>query len=311
MYRWVMDPGAPDPIAMMEILGFPDAVEAVPITGGADAAIWRVEYESGTFALRVLRPDQEATARREIAAMTAAATAGLPVPRVLARSVWCGRPALALSWMPGRPLRDELRDRPWAAWSLGLGFGRAQASLHAVPAPDLLRDHPVSWIAWAEPDDDLRSHLEALAGDRAALLHLDYHPSNVLVADGQVTAILDWANTRAGDPRADLARTAAILRFAPIAAVLPLPLAAVVRRAFVAGWRRGYRDAAGPVTGMAAFYAWAGLVMVRDLAPRVGRLDLPWLTPTLLAEIGSWAEHWRIAAGLRNAGGSAPSSHRL
>jgi aminoglycoside phosphotransferase (APT) family kinase protein len=304
-----MDPGAPDPVAVMEILGFRDVIEAVPVTGGADAAIWRVECERGIFALRVLRPDQEATARREIAAMTAAATAGLPVPRVLAKSAWRGRPALVCPWMPGRPLSDELSARPWTAWSLGLAFGRAQASLHAVPAPDLLRGHPVSWIEWAEPDDDLRSHLAAIAGEPASLLHLDYHPANVLVADGHVTAILDWANTRSGDPRADLARTAAILRFAPLAARLPSPVAAIMRWVFIAGWRRGYRLAPGPVTSMAAFYAWAGLVMARDLAPRVGRPDLPWLTPALLAEIGSWAEHWRTVAGLTRSRMPADSSH--
>jgi len=32
-----------------------------------------------------------------------------------------------------------------------------------------------------------------------------------------MTALLDWANARAGDPRADLARALAILRFGPAA----------------------------------------------------------------------------------------------
>jgi aminoglycoside phosphotransferase (APT) family kinase protein len=111
----------------------------------------------------------------------------------------------------------------------------------------------------------------------------------------RVSAVLDWANARAGDRRADLARTAAILRFAPLAG-RSSPVTTMARRAFVAGWRHGYRGMAGRVTGMAPFYAWAAAVMRHDLAPRVGRTDLPWLTPALLADIRRWGEAWRVAA---------------
>src|SRR5438132_39917 len=41
----------------------------------------------------------------------------------------------------------------------------------------------------------------------AALLHLDYHLLNVMTDRSRVTGVLDWTNARAGDPRADLART--------------------------------------------------------------------------------------------------------
>jgi hypothetical protein len=75
---------------------------------------------------------------------------------------------------------------------------------------------------------------------------------------------------------------------------------AIARRAFIAGWRHGYRPLAGRVTGMAPFYAWAAAVMRHDLAPRVGRTDLPWLTPALLADIRRWGDRWRAAAGLRD-----------
>ncbi len=130
------------------------------------------------------------------------------------------------------------------------------------------------------------------SSDGDVLLHLDYHPANVLVQRGRVSAVLDWANARAGDRRADLARTAAILRFAPVAG-RSSPVTTMTRRAFVAGWRHGYRDMAGRVTGMAPFYAWAATVMRHDLAPRVGRTDLSWLTPALLVDIRRWGDSWR------------------
>jgi aminoglycoside phosphotransferase (APT) family kinase protein len=228
--------------------------------------------------------------------MAAATAAGISVPRVVAEGSWENRPALLLSWMPGQLLRHELERRPWRAWGLGVEFGRVQAAIHAASVPADLRRHPVSWIEWAEPDAALRDCLQQ-SSDGEVLLHLDYHPANVLMERGRVSAVLDWANARAGDRRADLARTAAILRFAPLGG-LASPVAAIARQAFGAGWRHGYRGMAGRVTGMAPFYAWAAAVMRHDLAPRVGWTDLPWLTPALLAGIRRWGESWRTAAGL-------------
>jgi aminoglycoside phosphotransferase (APT) family kinase protein len=287
-----------NPAAVLAALGLVGPSRITPVTGGADATIWRVGYGDADYALRLLRADQAAMARREAVAMTAVAAAGIPVPRVLAEGSWDNRPALLLSWMPGRLLRDELGRRPWRPWALGVEFGRVQAAIHAAPVPAALCRHPVSWIEWADPDAALRDRLRR-SSDGEVLLHLDYHPANVLVEGSRVSAVLDWANARAGDRRADLARTAAILRFAPLAG-RPLSVAVIARRAFVAGWRHGYRGLAGRVTGMAPFYAWAAAVMRYDLAPRVGRTDLPWLTPALLAEIRRWGDGWRGVAGLRD-----------
>ena len=102
-------------------------------------------------------------AQREVAAMAAASSAGLPVPQVYAEGIWRGRPVLHMSWMPGRPLRDELRTHPWRARALGVQFGRAQAAVHAIPPPAALLAHPTPWIAWANPDDALRDCLRAAA----------------------------------------------------------------------------------------------------------------------------------------------------
>lgn len=37
-----------------------------------------------------------------------------------------------------------------------------------------------------------------------ALVHGDFNPANFLYADGKVTALIDWENSRVGDPREDL-----------------------------------------------------------------------------------------------------------
>ena len=137
---------------------------------------------------------------------------------------------------------------------------------------------------------------------------------NVLVADGRVSAVLDWANARVGDPRADLARTASILRFAPLDPGVLRPLESLVRRLFIAGWRRGYREVAGPIGGMAPFYAWAGAVLIHDLTPRLGRPDLPWLDPNSWSAFGSgrmagWSERaWRRHEPSRGCGAASAVS---
>ncbi|HEX5502753.1 MAG TPA: aminoglycoside phosphotransferase family protein [Thermomicrobiales bacterium] len=286
-----------DPRAILAALGVADAGEIAPLTGGWDAALWRVATPAGPRVLRVFRPEQAATCRREVAAMRAAGAGGLDVPEVYAVGAWRDRPALLLSWCPGRTLQDELARRPWRAWPLGRDFGRMQARLHAIAAPDGLGREPDGWIAWAGPDEAaLQAHLRALPPRRGALLHFDYHPLNVMTDGRRVTAVLDWANAAAGDPRADLARTVSILRLAPL---LPGARrgAALVCRLLEQGWRAGYRALTGTVRGMAPFYAWAGAMTVRDLAPKVARPD-SWLADKDLDAMRRWSAEWKRRAGI-------------
>ena len=47
---------------------------------------------------------------------------------------------------------------------------------------------------------------------------MDLHPFNVLVDDdGEPAAVIDWANTAAGDPELDRARTWSLLTLDPVA----------------------------------------------------------------------------------------------
>ena len=284
-----------DPLAILRTLGQTGPAQAVPVSSGADTAIWRIEQADHPFALRVFRPEQTAMARREVAAMALARASGLPIPAVHAEGIWRDRPALLLTWMPGDPL---LTAHPWRAWALGVALGRTQAAIHAIPVPPGCLGEASSWIDWGNPDDALRRLLLESASGQHALLHLDLHPMNVLVQGRQVSAVLDWANARIGDPRADLARTASILRFAPLPAGTPAPVGRAARRLLDAGWRRGYREVAGPIRGMAPFYAWAATAMVHDLSPRLGRHDMPWLTTDFLEQVRTWGAAWRFQAGL-------------
>jgi aminoglycoside phosphotransferase (APT) family kinase protein len=281
-----------DPHAILVALGLTGAAEATPVAGGADTAIWRVAYGQQLYALRVFRAEQAATCQREIAAMRAAHAGGLPVPAIHAAGSWHDRPALVLSWCAGAPLLHALQRQPGRLWRLGTQFGRMQAAIHAIapaPMPEL---PPDDWIGWAGADETaLQTHLRANAAGAAQLLHLDYHPLNVMTDGRQMTAVLDWANARVGDPRADAARSYSILAIDPN---WPRrPQITIFRQILARAWRRGYEQAAAPLGDMALFYAWAGAVMLRDLAPRLASAP-----HDPLARVRRWTNEWKRRAGL-------------
>nr|MCC6627110.1 phosphotransferase [Chloroflexota bacterium] len=296
-----MTSSALDPAAVLAALSVTGATVVGPVGGGRDTAIWRVAAGGHHYALRVFRPEQAAGCRREIAAIQAAADAGLPVPRVHAEGVWQDRPAMLMAWLPGRSLFDELAAHPWRVWSLALAFGRMQARIHLVAAPPRLAAAPDGWLDWLGPEAPaLRQRLRELAVPDPKLLHIDYHPLNVLTDGRRITGIVDWTNAGAGDPRADYARTEAILRLVPAmmpaqstarAAIDRLGLSLLTR-----GWRRGYAQMAGPLDDMPAFQAWAGVMTARDMAPRPGRDGL---APAALADLRRWAADQARQAGVR------------
>ena len=285
-------------------LGFaPSPDRMTPISGGWDTSIWRIDVQAESYALRVFRVEQARTCQREAAIMRALNEQGLPVPAVHAEGVGQGRPALLLEWCPGRPLLAEINARPWRIWRLGTQMGRMHARIHAARLPDAVRmDLP-------------RVEVQSLEGQRDTLLHLDYHPLNVLTGGKRISGVLDWSNAAMGDPRADLARTVTILRLAPMPRGLPLPVELLLRQLLEAAWRSGYRDqprradgyrelanplanpVRNPFVEMDPFYVWAGEWMERDLRPKLGRPGV-WLRETDLLRIHQWttARKKRVAA---------------
>jgi aminoglycoside phosphotransferase (APT) family kinase protein len=287
------DNGQPelDPHTILAALGLNGAAEATPVVGGADTAIWRVAHGQQLYALRVFRAEQAETCRREIAAMRAARAGGLPVPAIHLVGSWRDRPALLLGWCAGEPLLRTLQRRPTRVWQLGTQFGRMQAAIHTITPAPTAELRPGDWIAWAGADEAaLQTRLHTVAAGTMQLLHLDYHPLNVITDGRRMTAILDWANARVGDPRADVARSYAILAIEP--SWPRRPHIAVFRWILARAWRNGYEQAAGPLGDLALFHAWAGAVMLRDLGPRAARSGLR------LDRVRRWTIAWKRRAGI-------------
>lgn len=272
-----------DPRAILDALGVADVDAVERAEGGSDTAIWRVEAAGVVYALRAFRVGEQEDCDRERAAMQAASAAGLPVPRVHAAGSWRERPALLLDWLPGLTVFEELCRHPERAELLGALFGEAQARLHTIAAPTALAGRPDEWLAWLGPDQPaLAARLRASHYPGTALLHLDYHPLNVMTDGERITGILDWRNTAAGPPRADAARTHAILLVDAPQHVEPQ--ARAILEIFTHGWQTGYLRGGGSLGEMAPFYVWAGATMLRDLAAK--------RSPDDLARIRAWTDGW-------------------
>ena len=285
-----------DPHAILASLDLSNVEQIELVRGGSSTAIWRVLHEGYIYALRVFRPEQGESYEREIAAMVAARAGGVTVPQLIRQSVWENHPVMLLSWLPGRPLAGQLLSHPTQAWRLGVRFGQIQATIHRIPPPTHF--DPTAWIEWAGEDETaLKQRLHDLKLRRTALLHLDYHPLNVMADGAAISGVLDWANTHAGDPRADFARTYTILRVEPYSPTGDSLRMAFFRRVLERAWRCGYQMAGGRLNDIALFYAWAGAVMLRDLSPRIGKPGF-WLQSHHLDPVRQWTADWKRRAGV-------------
>jgi aminoglycoside phosphotransferase (APT) family kinase protein len=259
--------------------------------------LWQVIDVSGQYALRLLRAEQTAVWPQELTAMRQAAAGQIPVPILHKTMLWQERPVILMSWCEGETVAARLLAAPWLVWRLGKAMGEMQARLHQVDFLLEAGQTSAGWIDWKGPcDPAVKQRLLAQLPPAPTLLHLDFHLHNVLTDGKRITAVLDWTNARPGDPRADLARTYAILRIDPWDGRSSWAQQ-LFRRLLSAAWRSGYTTGKGPIGDLALYLAWAGGAMQRDLAPRLQRPDA-WLRQSHLDAIGRWTAKQKRAAGL-------------
>ena len=293
-----------DPYVALEVLGIaasPRDADIRPLAGGwSGSRLWQVTRPSGSLVLRLLPGASAIAAGREAAIHTLARRFTIPAPQILAWGAVPGGAAMVMPLMPGIALARALLETSdvAAVHALGQASGTMLARIHAIPRDALVAvgiaqggEHdPGDWLAWtgADPDPGVRHMLEpwrVAAGD-GQLLHLDFHPENVLVdpGTGTITAVLDWTNACLGPPVADLARTRSILRLIATATLPDLPPGAdAMIDAFTRGFMEGHARLHGAVDPemMLAFDAWALDAQIADLTPKVG-MPGTWLTDATL-----------------------------
>lgn len=157
-----------------------------------------------------------------------------------------GAPFLIMQRVPGTTMLSEFQGlglgrssaelirllvrMPWILWKTTLQLAETQARLHRLPGDILLRTleregldagavavdtkfsrmfdttargplsyvHPaVTWLIDNRPPHQ----------DPTVICHGDFQPFNILVRDGQVTGVIDWANTTVAEPALDVGFT--------------------------------------------------------------------------------------------------------
>ena len=299
-----------------------------PLTGGFDTRILAFRLRStappwdGPLILRLQGPrDDPARVLREATTQNAVADLGYPAPRCLlavADPAPLGGAFIVMERRPGKPLAES------GLFSIRRVLLEAQLRLHALDADVLVRalereDH-ASTAAGGPP---LRPELMTMAGHlgqleqrvargpldglaeamawllahrppepaRRAICHGDFHPRNILVSSGAVTAVIDWPNAIVADPAYDVAATRTILASTPVEMLdVPAAVGWIIRglRPFmVGGYLDGYRRHRALDPASLAYYEALACMraLVRTAAKRTQRGSEP-LSPLDASSFG-------------------------
>lgn len=226
------------------------------------------EWTPGTV-VKVLRPQIPAGwARTEATAMDVAREVGLPVPAVRDIVDIRDRRGIVMERIVGETLAERMTARfdesdRWMEMLVDLQ--QKVSHLPGLGALQSLRGRLEANIAAARAisnhDRDRLLELLDELPDKGSLCHFDFHPGNVIVGP-QGPVIIDWFDAAAGDPAADLVRSAMLLRYGAASSYGPDKAGMMVRihRDYLAHMARH------PDIDVDSLLAWEPVVMAARLA---------------------------------------------
>lgn len=227
--------------------------------------------------------DEPDRSRREAVIQNTVLGLGFPAARVLrtvTSAAELGAPFLIMEKVPGRTLAPEfeglgLSRSRGELFRVLLGaprllsdtislMARTQTALHRLPGEALMRAFEreglaTSMITLEGRLNSLIKKTDRLAELRPAvswlvehrptepknrtICHGDFQPFNILIADGKVTAVLDWVNAIVGEPAMDVGASVASFVTVPLSIPAPFKLAGyalmrVERRAYLKAYTR-------------------------------------------------------------------------
>jgi aminoglycoside phosphotransferase (APT) family kinase protein len=142
-----------------------------------------------------------------------------------------GGPFMIMESVPGRTLLDLLLNQPWRIVRGPAHLAEVHAQLHRLsavgfpaPATPFLgrRLEEMKAIIDEYNLHGLRAGLRWLDVHRPpeqempSIIHLDFHPLNIMFHEGQCSGVLDWCESDVGDRHADVATTLVLMMSAPV-----------------------------------------------------------------------------------------------
>jgi aminoglycoside phosphotransferase (APT) family kinase protein len=217
--------------------------EPTPVPDGWETYIYQFELEPndelptefrGPLTLRMYAGCEGIPrGRKEFAVQRRLEQAGYPVPAPVCWEEDCtvlGGPFQIMEQVPGPTMLERMIYRPWALLPIANHMATIQARLHKLPVyffpasgrpllerslDDLQCSIDQYELEWLRPGLDwLRTHPPAPPWTRS-ILHLDFHPLNLIHRCGSPPVVLDWDSADVGDPHADIATTIMLIRCAP------------------------------------------------------------------------------------------------
>lgn len=205
------------PPFVLERLGSP-VVSVRDLTVGVEQQVWRVDTSRGAFVVK--RPLADAGINdREASATALCLAAGVPAPRV----VWHDATWLVEECLEGEPLDRAVLSFEERA-GLWRSLGAVLRRLHSVSLPGFGRlsggrgvaDSYLEFYrsagskAFAAAEGPARRYFEAhrafLSRPSGVLVHFDMEEEHVLVRDGQVVGLVDFASAFVGSPMEEFTR---------------------------------------------------------------------------------------------------------
>jgi aminoglycoside phosphotransferase (APT) family kinase protein len=227
-----------------------------PVEGGYDTAIYRFQLEgasdelSGPLILRVFAGSSSGRAAFESLVQGAVSDVGYPAPRVYftcTDDAILGAGFLIMELMPGRLMADlpeEVMPEMLAEAHLHLHGIDADPIREALESSGLrssrrsfdnmirgfkkqAEERRLDWLG-----DGLGWLEENRPGEpgRPVVCHGDFHPLNLLVEDGRVSGVLDWAGFRLWEPAYDVGATVFLGQVAAPALLPGVDWSGLIRR---------------------------------------------------------------------------------
>jgi aminoglycoside phosphotransferase (APT) family kinase protein len=207
-------------------------------------------------------PEARKAALHEHAVLTFLYRRGFPVPKPILFEQSCdyfGGPFLILERVAGQTLAAALRSRPLLMYFVCKRMANAHARLHDLPVANFpagsgsFLERYLGAMATTIRRDrlpELRAGLDWVVRhappepERPSILHLDYHPFNLMRRPDGELIVLDWPEAEVGDAHADVATTLVLCATvrAPAARFLDKVLNPIGKFFLTQWYVRGYRE---------------------------------------------------------------------